>query len=324
MHNNNRVTLSCILPVFNEEAGIAAFLKALNQQLMTIGLCYEIIVVDDGSRDKTVDRVEAFSAGEHSVHLVTLSRNFGKEAALTAGLDASSGDAVILMDADFQHPIEVIPQFIEYWKQGYDMVYGVRQDRAEESFLKRKGAAAFYNMMCYSTGVSIPANAGDFRLMSRRVVESIKLLPERARFMKGIYAWVGFGSIGITFEVQERFSGTSQWSYRKLANLALTGITSFTTFPLRIMAWFGLLVSLISFLYAFFIISKTLVLGSILPGWPTVITAITFFGGIQLLSLGVLGEYVAGIFAEVKKRPLYIVKKRGNHSSVVVDNAQNY
>ena len=180
----------------------------------------------------------------------------------------------------------------------------------EESFLKKKGAHFFYNIMSFSTGVNVPAHAGDFRLMSRKVVDSLKQLPERGRFMKGIYAWVGFKSIGVPFEVQERAAGESGWGYRKLTSLALSGITSFTTIPLRLVGVLGLLISIASVCYAFFIIFKTLVLGSNVPGWPTVVTAITFIGGIQLLSLGVLGEYIAGIFNEVKQRPTYLVQKQ--------------
>ncbi|WP_263322406.1 glycosyltransferase family 2 protein [Endozoicomonas sp. Mp262] len=309
MQRNNPPFLSCVVPVFNEGEVVSSFLTALIEQLKAVTEQFEIIVVDDGSRDNTVQLVEPFCY-DGSVKLIALSRNFGKEAALTAGIDACQGDAVILIDADFQHPLAMIPVFLNYWEKGYDMVYGVRKDRNEESFLKKKGAHFFYRIMSFSTGVEVPAHAGDFRLMSRKVVDSLKKLPERDRFMKGIYAWVGFKSIGVPFEVQERAAGESGWGYRKLTNLALSGITSFTTLPLRLVGVLGLLISAASVLYALFIVFTTLVLGSSLPGWPTVVTAITFIGGIQLLSLGVLGEYIAGIFNEVKQRPTYLVQKR--------------
>ena len=256
--------------------------------------------------------------------IIHFSRNFGKEAALTAGLDVSTGDAVVLLDSDFQHPVNLLSTFYDYWQQGYDMVYGVRQCRKQESFFKRKGALLFYKMIGYSSGVAIPVDAGDFRLMSRRVVDAIGRIPERARFMKGIYAWVGFKSLGVPFQVQERYAGVSQWNYRKLTNLALAGITSFSTFPLRFMAGFGLLISVVAFLYVFYITGKTFILGSDLPGWPTIVAAIMGFSGVQLISLGILGEYIAGIFFEVKRRPLYLVKDRKGDASSIVDNTSNH
>ncbi len=301
--------ISCVVPVYNESEVIEPFLTALDNQLKAVTTQYEIIVVDDGSSDNTVELVEAYGKN-NNIKLITLSRNFGKEAALTAGIDATEGEAVLLIDADFQHPLEMIPVFLNYWRQGYDMIYGVRTDRDSESFFKRKGAHFFYRVMSNSTGIKVPAHAGDFRLMSRKVVNALKKLKERGRFMKGIYAWVGYNSIGIPFEVQDRLAGESGWGYRKLTDLALSGITSFTTLPLRLVGTLGLLISFVSFFYAFFIIFRTIVLGSPLPGWPTVIIAITFIGGIQLLSLGVLGEYIAGIFNEVKRRPTYLIDKK--------------
>ena len=306
---NKPPLLSCVVPVFNEGEVITSFIPALVEQLKVVTEAFEVIIVDDGSSDNTVDLVKPFCS-DPAVKLIGLSRNFGKEAALTAGIDACQGDAVILIDADFQHPLEMIPVFLSYREKGYDMVYGVRKDRQDESLLKKKGAHFFYRIMGYSTGVEVPAHAGDFRLMSRNVVEALKKLPERGRFMKGIYAWVGYKSIGIPFDVQERAAGESGWGYRKLTSLALSGITSFTTIPLRLVGGMGLLISLASMLYAVFIIFRTLFLGSELSGWPTIVTAITFIGGIQLLSLGVLGEYIAGIFNEVKQRPTYLVDQK--------------
>ena len=302
--------ISCVVPVFNEAEVVAAFLEALTEQIRAITQKFEIIVVDDGSKDDTTATVEALSSGNPHIRLIALSRNFGKEAALTAGIDAVTGDVALLIDADFQHPLEMIPVFMNYWRQGYDMIYGVRTDRKDESFFKKKGAQLFYRIMSNSTGVDIPANAGDFRLMSSKVIKSLQNMPERGRFMKGMYAWVGFKSIGVPFEVQDRMAGESGWGYRKLTNLALSGITSFTTLPLRLVGALGLLISFISVFYAFFVVFRTIISGSPLPGWPTVVIAITFIGGIQLLSLGVLGEYIAGIFSEVKRRPIYLIQKR--------------
>lgn len=309
MQRNNTPLVSCVVPVFNEGDVVADFLTALIEQLNVVAPRFEIILVDDGSQDNTAARVQPF-CDSGAVKLISLSRNFGKEAALTAGIDACLGDAVILIDADFQHPLAMIPVFLDYWEKGYEMIYGIRRDRTEESFLKRKGAQFFYGMMRFGTGVDIPAHAGDFRLLDRKVVDALKQLPERERFMKGIYAWVGFKSLGIPFDVQERAAGDSRWCYGKLTNLALSGLTSFSTLPLRLVGLLGLLISAAAVFYALFIIFTTLVLGNTVPGWPTVVTAITFIGGIQLLSLGVLGEYIAGIFNEVKQRPIYLVQQR--------------
>ena len=312
--SNSRAThtpcISCVVPVFNEAEVVIPFLEALTVQLNAITSEFEIIVVDDGSKDDTVSLIEDQRQTNSHIRLIALSRNFGKEAALTAGIDAITGDVALLIDADFQHPLEMIPVFLNYWRQGYDMIYGVRTDRKGESFLKKKGAQLFYRIMSNSTGIEIPAHAGDFRLMSSKVIKSLQNMPERGRFMKGMYAWVGFKSIGVPFEVHDRMAGESGWGYRKLTNLALSGITSFTTLPLRLVGALGLLISFISVFYAFFVIFRTIVSGSPLPGWPTVVIAITFIGGIQLLSLGVLGEYIAGIFNEVKRRPTYLIQKR--------------
>ena len=309
MNNPSSFSLSCVVPVFNEGPVIAQFLEALNEQLGQITPDYTIIVVDDGSDDNTVSLVESYCDNSH-IKLIELSRNFGKETALTAGIDATDSDAVILIDADFQHPLEMLPVFVDYWRQGYQMVYGVRQDRDDESYFKKKGAQLFYQIMHSSTGINVPAHAGDFRLMDRVVIDALKSMPERNRFMKGIYAWVGYKTIGLPFQVQDRLAGESGWGFAKLTSLALSGITAFTTLPLRIVGGLGLLISIVSVFYAFFIIFKTLFMGTPLPGWPTVIVAITFIGGIQLLSLWVLGEYIAGIFNEVKQRPRYLIQRQ--------------
>lgn len=310
---NKQVFVSCVVPVFNEEANVIPFVETLQRELQNISQQFEIIVVDDGSRDETLARLMQFPKDKH-VKVLGLSRNFGKEVALTAGIEHSSGDVVILMDADFQHPIEVIPEFLKHWAAGYDMVYGMRKNRGYESYLKRNFTNAFYWLMQKITKIDIPNNAGDFRLMDRKITHALKQFPERTRFMKGLYAWVGFKKIGVEFEVQDRAAGKSSWGFSKLTELAITGITSFSDVPLRVWGFIGFVISLFSMIYAIYIITVTMIYGADLPGFPTLVVAIMFLGGIQLLSIGILGEYIARIFTEVKQRPKYLVQiKEGFH-----------
>lgn len=304
---NQSIVISCIVPVYNEEAVIVPFIQKLQSALQALTHDFEIIIVDDGSRDDTVNKILQLSKTYHT-KLLGLSRNFGKEIALTAGLDYCSGDVAILLDADFQHPIEMLPQFLQHWAEGYDMVYGMRHDRESESYLKRNAARLFYWLMKKITKINIPNNAGDFRLMDKKIVEALKQFPERTRFMKGLYAWVGFKKIGITFSVSERRAGKSSWGFYKLTELAITGITSFSDVPLRVWGLIGLVISLFSLIYAVYIMTVTLIYGTDLPGFPTLIIAIMFLGGIQLLSVGILGEYIARIFTEVKQRPKYLLR----------------
>jgi len=299
------VFISCIVPVFNEEAVIELFCTKLCNVLQQITTQFEVIIVDDGSRDGTVTKLRQFN--HPHIKLLGLSRNFGKEIALTAGLDHAKGEVIILIDADFQHPLELIPEFLQYWAQGYDMVYGVR-DRKLESYFKRNLTHFFYWMMKKITNVDMPNNAGDFRLLDRKIVDALKEFPERTRFMKGLYAWVGFKKIGIPFQVQNRAGGKSSWGFLRLTELAITGITSFSDVPLRIWGFIGFMISLISLIYAIYIITVTLLYGADLPGFPTLAAAIMFFGGIQLLSIGILGEYIARVFTEVKQRPRYLLQ----------------
>lgn len=301
------VFISCIVPVFNEEAVIRPFVEKLQSKLQELTNHFEIIIVDDGSRDNTIGQIRQLSK-EYRVKLLGLSRNFGKEIALTAGVEHSSGDVVILLDADFQHPVEILPEFLQYWAQGYDMVYGTRHDRESESYFKRNFSRMFYWVMQKITKIDIPNNAGDFRLMDRKIVEALKQFPERTRFMKGLYAWVGYKKIGIPFTVQDRAAGKSSWGFSKLTELAITGITSFSDVPLRVWGLVGFIISLISLIYAIYIITVTLIFGADLPGFPTLVVAIMFLGGVQLLSIGILGEYIARIFTEVKQRPKYLLQ----------------
>lgn len=304
---NKEVFISCVVPVYNEEKLISSFMKELEKTLSQLSPLFEIIIIDDGSRDKTVDIVRTYLHSSSHIKLLSFSRNFGKETALMAGLDHAAGDVVILMDADFQHPLAMLPVFFKKWTEGFDMVYGVRQNRKKESCIKRNFANLFYWLMSKITHITIPNHAGDFRLLDRKVVNALNHIKERSRYMKGLYAWVGFNSIGIPFEVENRPSGKSRWGFLKLADLAMTGIVSFSDIPLRVWGWIGFVISSISLIYAIYIITVTLMFGTDLPGFPTIVVAVMFLGGIQLLSIGVLGEYIARIFNEVKQRPNYII-----------------
>lgn len=297
------------MPVLNEESLIETFLQQLVSVLVKNYQHFEIIVVDDGSRDATVEKILNMPSLS-SVKLLSLSRHFGKEAALTAGIEHATGDVVILIDADFQHPVALIPVFVNLWLQGYDMVYGIRYNRKKDGYSKRLFIPMFYWLMQRITKINIPPNAGDFRLLDKKVVHALMHLPERTRFMKGLYAWVGYNSIGIPYEASSRASGKTSWGMRSLAELALTGITSFSDLPLRIWGVVGFSISFIALLYAIYIITVTLIFGADLPGFPSIIVAIMFLGGIQLLSIGILGEYIARIFTEVKQRPKYLLQKK--------------
>lgn len=301
--------ITCVIPAYNEAEGITEFIAALCSYLAGLTTCYDVVVVDDGSRDDTALKVIAASGGL-PVRLLSLSRNFGKEAAISAGLDEAHGEVVVIMDADFQHPIPMIGEFLDHWHQGYDMAYGVRSDRRTDSPLRRHLSRGFYRLLSRGASVDIPADAGDFRLMDRRVVAALRQLPEGDKFMKGLYNWVGFNKVAVPFECGERFAGTSKFNLPKLFDLAMTGLTSFSTFPLRIWVGIGSVVSAISIIYALYIMARTLVSGTDLPGWATIIVSVSFLGGVQLLSIGLLGEYVARIFNEVKRRPNYIVAER--------------
>lgn len=311
MPKTNKKLLSCVVPVYNEEEVIAEFVAALDKTLKELGYPYEIVLVDDGSQDNTFTIVQELRA-QFPIRYIRFSRNFGKEKALSAGLDYARGDAVILMDGDFQHPLELLSEFVVQWEASYDMVYAVRQNRSDESWLKRTCARAFYQFASKINRVNIPANAGDFRLLDRKIVNALQKLPERNRFMKGLYSWVGFKQIAIPFEVQPRKMGTSQWSFYSLLDLAITGITSFTAFPLRMIALGGIGVATMAMLYALWIILSTFIFGIQTPGWATIVTAISFFGGLQLFALGVVGEYIGRVFDEVKHRPHYIIDEESS------------
>ncbi|MCW8408604.1 glycosyltransferase family 2 protein [Legionella sp. PATHC035] len=308
---NHTKRVSYVVPVYNEEAGIAEFIAALTDTLKKLGYAYEILIVDDGSQDNTPVIIQQLRT-QFPLRCIRFSRNFGKENAISAGLDHAQGDAVILMDADFQHPLELLSQFLAKWEEGYDMVYAVRQNRTHESWLKRTCAKAFYQLTSRINRINIPANAGDFRLLDRKIVKALQKLPERNRFMKGLYSWVGFKQVAIPFEVQPRKTGTSQWNFYSLLDLAITGITSFTAFPLRMIAIGGISVATLAIFYGIWIIISTLIFGIETPGWATIVTTITFFGGLQLFALGVVGEYIGRVFDEVKHRPHYIIDEESS------------
>lgn len=303
----SRPFISIIAPCFNEADNIDLFAQSLHKIVAGADFDYELVFIDDGSTDDTREKLIALSKAHDEIRVIVFSRNFGKEAAMTAGLDHAQGDAIIVMDVDLQDPPELIHDFIAKWREGYDVVYGSRQDRTSDSFAKRFTAEGFYRLFNRISGVKIPENTGDYRLMDRRVVEVIKTLPERSRFMKGLFAWVGFKSVGIAYARPERARGETKFNFWRLWNFALDGFVSFSTVPLRIWTYVGGVVAFLSFFYASAIIIRTLITGTDVPGYASLLTFILFFGSIQLLSVGVLGEYISRLFIEVKRRPVYVI-----------------
>ena len=301
-------TICIVMPAYNEQDNIRAAIEKINESFSSIDYNFEIIIVDDGSKDNTVDEIQRILQS-YPVRLLKLSRNFGKEHAIIAGLDHADADAVILMDADLQHPMELVPEFLEKWRQGYDIVYGYREDRRDESWHKRLFTRIFYTLINSGAEIKIEPGALDFRLLDRRVVEALRSLRERVRFTKGLYAWVGYKSIGIAFMPNQRYAGESSFSRKNLFKLGWDGLTSFSYLPLKMMSSAGAIISFSAVCYAFYIFARTLILGVDLPGWATLTVAISFLGGIQLLSLGVMGYYIRNIFIETKQRPNYIVEQ---------------
>jgi glycosyltransferase involved in cell wall biosynthesis len=303
--------ISIIVPFYNEGDGVVRFYEALKPIINMIdGIDFEVICIDDGSGDSTLKKLISISELDARFKIIELSRNFGKEAALTAGIDSAIGDAVIPIDADLQDPPLLIPKMIDKWLEGAEVVLARRADRTSDSFVKRKTAEVFYRVHNLLSNVRIQENVGDFRLMDRVVVEAIKQLPENNRFMKGIFAWVGFKTVVIDYVRNPRILGESKFSGWKLWNFALEGITSFSAVPLKFWLYVGILGAFLTFIYGIFIVSKTLIYGIELPGYASILVAILFFGSIQLISLGVLGEYIGRIYMETKKRPIYLVRKR--------------
>ncbi len=301
-------SLSVVVPVFNEEAVLDEFYRRLKPVLKSLRLDYEILFVNDGSTDSSPSLIDAIGTQDPHVGHIRLSRNFGKEAAMTAGLDHARGDAVVIMDADLQDPPDLIPGFIEKWREGFDVVYATRTSRQGESILKRVTSYLFYRVISGSSSVGIPKDTGDFRLLSRRAVDALGKLHERRRFMKGLYAWVGFPQASVPYPREPRREGTSKWNYWRLWNFALEGITSFSTVPLRIATYFGFLAALTGFIYGLFIIVDTLLYSNPVPGYPSLLVVILFLGGVQLMALGVIGEYLGRTFEESKQRPIYLIE----------------
>ncbi|NDV62700.1 glycosyltransferase family 2 protein [Puniceicoccales bacterium CK1056] len=304
-----RPEISVITPFYNEASGVERFMAELTEVLIGEGLDYEIICVDDGSSDLTLPALLKARESNRRVRIIQLSRNFGKEVALTAGLDHARGQAVIPMDADLQDPPRLIPHLVSRWRDGYQVVNAHRAERISDSWMKRNTAKLFYKVFNAISETPIPENTGDFRLMDREVVEALRCMPERDRFMKGLFAWVGYRTTEITYERPARATGESKWNYWKLFNFAVGGVTAFSTFPLRLFNYIGLAVASLSFLYASLLVIRTLFLGRDVPGYASIMVVILFLGGIQLIGIGVVGEYIGRVFIEVKERPLYLVHK---------------
>jgi len=302
-----RPSISCVVPAFNEAENLPTLLAQLLPELAALTERFEIVIVDDGSTDETAAAIAPWLP-KGGVRYLRLSRNFGKEHALTAGIDHAGGEVVVLMDADLQHPVEIIAKMVAAWQGGADMVCAARASRADESLAKRIGTALFYWMVNRrGSKVQIPVDAGDFRLMDRCVVDALKSLPERNRFMKGLYAWVGFRTEIIDYQPAERQAGQSSFSLRSLVRLALTGVTAFSNLPLRLWSALGALIAVGAIGFGMMIVIQHFIRGHDVPGWATLVTSLMFFSGVQLLSIGILGEYVGRIFDEVKQRPIYLV-----------------
>jgi polyisoprenyl-phosphate glycosyltransferase len=300
--------LSLVVPVFNEEESIDLFLDTVLPLMERDRFRFDIVFVNDGSRDNTLARLLNRAALDGRLRIVNLSRNFGKEAALTAGIDHARGDVIVPMDIDLQDPPELIEPFMAKWREGYDIVYGVRTQRAWDTTAKRVSAGWFYRIFNSLSPVRIPENVGDFRLVDRRAIEVLRQLPERNRFMKGLFAWVGFNAIGVPYERPQRAAGSSKFNLWRLWNFALDGVVSFSTAPLR--AWFyvGVVIAAVAVLYALFIVTRVLIFGVDTPGYASLLIAVLLMGAIQLLSLGIIGEYLGRLFLEVKGRPIYVVE----------------
>lgn len=322
--------LSVVVPAYNEQEVLAEFHRRLGAVLDALPAISEIVYVNDGSLDGTLSLMQGMRAEDPRVSIVDLSRNFGKEIALTAGLDHARGDAVVVIDADLQDPPELIPKLIEEWRAGHDVVFAQRTARDGESILKKATAAAFYRIIQSVSRVPIPQDTGDFRLLSRRAVDALAQLREHHRFMKGLFAWIGFPQKAVPYRRDARFGGETKWNYWQLWNFAIEGITSFSIAPLKVATYSGMLIGLLSFAYALFIIYKTIAHGESVRGYPSLMVVVLFLGGVQLLFIGVMGEYLGRLFNEAKRRPLYFTNAYqssvamekllpdGNNSSAVI------
>ncbi|MBN3791645.1 glycosyltransferase family 2 protein [Burkholderia sp. Ac-20353] len=303
--------ISLVVPFYNEGEAVERFFDVVIPVMVAIdSIRFEIVCINDGSRDDTLDRLIAIGATDTRVRVIDLTRNFGKEAALTAGIDEATGDAVIPLDADLQDPPSLIPVMIEHWRDGAEVVAAKRTNRACDSFAKRTAAALYYRVHNALSEVKLPENVGDFRLMDRQVVNALRALPERRRFMKGLFAWVGYRTVIVEYQRDPRSAGHSKFSGWKLWNFALEGITSFSTVPLRSWTYIGLGIAALAFGYGAYIIGRTLAFGNPVPGYASLISVVLFIGGIELVGIGVIGEYIGRIYYESKERPVYLVRRR--------------
>ncbi len=301
--------ISLVVPLYNEEQAVDGFYRAARQEPLLRNHTVEIVFINDGSTDRTAERVHALAMADRDVMLINFSRNFGKEAALFAGLEYATGDAVVPMDVDLQDPVEVVPRLLAEWQNGADVVLAKRRNRASDGYLKRHTASLFYHLLNRIAYTHIEENVGDFRLMDRKVVDVIKALPEQQLFMKGVLSWAGFTVAIVEYDRAPRTMGQSKFNAWKLWNLALDGITSFSTLPLRLWSYIGGCISLVALVYAGFLIVDKVLFGNDVPGYPSLMTAILFLGGVQLIGIGILGEYVGRIYMEAKHRPRYVVKE---------------
>jgi len=302
-------SIDIIVPVYDEQEVLVIFYDRISKVMDSCQVDWQVIFVDDGSSDQTLTSLENLHKADSRIGYVSLSRNFGKEYALTAGLDHTNADAVIVIDVDLQDPPELIPEMIDNWQKGYEVVYATRKQRHGESVVKRTTANLFYRIINAMSKIDIPKDTGDFRLMSKKAYLAVNKLRERNRFMKGLFAWVGFKQKRLYFEREPRAAGTTKWNYSKLWRFALDGITAFSYVPLRFATWIGVLVAVFSFFYGLMIIVKTLIMGNDVAGYPSLMVVVLFLGGIQLMALGIIGEYLGRMFEENKKRPLYLVDK---------------
>jgi glycosyltransferase involved in cell wall biosynthesis len=300
--------LSVVVPAYNEQEVLPEFHRRTAAAVAGLGARIEFVYVNDGSRDSTLEVIRSLRNADARVAVVDLSRNFGKEIALSAGLDHAQGDAVVVIDADLQDPPELIVDLVREWRAGFDVVYARRMERDGESFVKKATAALFYRLIRHVSHVEIPPDTGDFRLLSRRAVEALRLLREQHRFMKGLFAWIGFPQKAVPYRRDARVAGTTKWNYWRLWTLAIEGFTSFTTAPLKVATYIGLATAVGAFCYSLFVIYKTLMFGDPVRGYPSLMVVVLFLGGMQLMALGIIGEYLGRMFNETKRRPLYLLK----------------
>ncbi|MEI7689558.1 MAG: glycosyltransferase family 2 protein [Candidatus Saccharibacteria bacterium] len=305
--------ISILIPAYNEQEVLAPLYDRISKLADGIkNYDFEFLFVNDGSRDNTLNIIKDYAKSDHRVSFVNLSRNFGKEVAMCAGFDHVTGDATVIIDSDLQDPPELIPEMIKYWEEGYDDVYAKRVSRDGESWLKKATSALFYRILQKTTHIPIQIDTGDFRLLDKRCIEALRQIRESQRYTKGMYSWIGFKKKEITYSRDPRAAGTGKWNYLKLFNFAIDGITSFTIAPLRISTILGVLVSIIAFIFIIILVVKTLMFGDPVAGYPSLMAVVLFLGGVQLLSLGVIGEYIGRIFNETKERPLYLIEEYHN------------